>query len=533
MNKLKKDSKSTEVLIVGAGIAGLVCALELLKSGKQVTVIDAQDRNKIGGLARLAFGGMALIDTPEQRSKGVKDSPELAYKDWCSFAEFGENDEWPKAWAKYYVENSITEVYEYIRKLGVKFLPAVNWVERGLYTPGNSLPRYHILWGASLYLVEKIVEVLSHYEGKTLTYEFNTKVENLIHSKGQVSGCIGINDANEKTEFLADKVVIACGGFTGNLDMVREFWPKAWGKAPQNLLNGSHPSNDGHLHQCVETMGGAVTHKSDMWNYAAGVPNPKAEFENQGLSLIPSKSALWVDHQGKRIGPEPLVTGFDTNHMCQQISQLQLPHTWQILNRRIALKEFAISGCEHNPSIRDKKFLSLLNEILLGNKKLVNRMINESDHFIVANDLPTLVEKMNQLTPEHSMDYQQLSDSLNSLDNQLKMKPKFWNDDQIRRILQTRNWLTDKLRTCYPKPIQGDLPLIAIKLNIITRKSLGGIQTDMQCRALNKAGQAIEGLYAIGEAAGFGGGGASGKRSLEGTFLSGCILTARQAARSI
>jgi len=270
-----------------------------------------------------------------------------------------------------------------------------------------------------------------------------------------------------------------------------------------------------------------------MWHYAAGIPNPNPEFKHHGLSLIPCKSALWLDHQAKRIGPEPLVTGFDTVHMCRQISRLQLPHTWQILNKRIALKELAISGCEHNASIRDRKVITMLQEVAFGNKKLVSQMIEQSDNFVVADNIENLVDKMNLLTPNHSIDFKALNDTVNQFDGMIKQGRKLWNDDQIRRILQLRNWFTDRLRTCYPKPIQDGTQLIAIKLNLITRKSLGGIKTDLSCRVLNSQDKPIDGLYAIGEAAGFGGGGASGKRSLEGTFLSGCILTARKLAQEL
>ncbi len=525
--------QQADIIIVGAGIAGLVCALDLLKAGKSVLIIDAQSREKVGGLACSAFGGMTLIGTPEQKAKGIRDTPEIAYKDWCSFASFDENDIWPRAWAKHYVEHSITDIYEYIHALNVKFLPAVNWVERGLYVPGNSLPRYHILWGASLRLINQLVEQLNDFEGKQLQYCFNTKVEKLIESNESVIGCIAKHDSQVETEYYTDNLIIASGGFTGNLPMVKQVWPEDWGEPPKILLNGCHPGNDGKMHRCSEQVGAKITHLSHMYPYAAGIPHPSPDFDHQGLSLIPCKSALWVDHTGARIGPEPLVTGFDTNHMCRQISRLQLPHTWQLLNWRIAIKELAVSGCEYNPAIRDRKLFTLLKGFLLGNHSLLRRLMIESDHFIVADNLDQLVKKMNQLTPDYYVTYKSLAETISCYDEPIKRSRKFWNDDQIRRIMHSRSWLTDRLRTCYPKPMLDNPPLIAIKLNLITRKSLGGIKTDLSCRVLNNQDEPIKGLYAIGEAAGFGGGGASGKNSLEGTFLSGCILTARQASRSI
>jgi len=429
------------------------------------------------------------------------------------------------------VENSVTEIYEYVHDLGVKFLPAVNWVERGLYVPGNTLPRYHILWGASLRLVNQLEQQLKNYEGNLLSYEFNTRATGLTQTDNKVTGCTTKDKNARESAFSADNVIIASGGFTGNLDKVRQLWPKDWGPPQKALLNGTHPTNDGKMHDCVEHLGGQTTNMHNMWNYAAGIKNPKPDFDNHGLSLIPCRSALWVDHKGKRIGPEPLVTGFDTMHMCRQISRLNIPHSWQILNWRIALKELAISGCEHNPSIRDRKFITMLKDLVLGNKKFIKQMLSESNQFLIAENLPELVTKMNQLTPETSVSVKSLSDTVTQYDAMLKMGKKFWNDDQIRRILSVRTWGSDRLRTCYPKPLLENGPLIAIQLNLITRKSLGGIKTDLQGRVLDQTDTAIDGLYAVGEASGFGGGGACGKRSLEGTFLSGCILTAGQSAR--
>ncbi|MFT5521763.1 MAG: putative oxidoreductase [Enterobacterales bacterium] len=526
-------NNKTDIIIIGAGISGLICALESLKLGKQVLIIDAQSRDKIGGLARVAFGGMALIGSPEQKSKGIDDSPEIAYRDWCSFAEFDDDDHWPKQWAKYYAENSISEIYDYVKALNVKFLPAVNWVERGLDVPGNSLPRYHILWGASLRLINQLIIQLSQYENTLLKYKFECKATQLLKTNNRIVGCSSTNNHQQVSEYFADAVVVATGGFTGNLDKVRAVWPKDWGQTQQGLLIGTHPTNDGKMHDCVEDIGGQTTHMNNMWNYAAGIPNPNPDFENHGLSLIPPRSALWVNHRGKRIGPEPLVTSFDTLQMCKQINKLQIPHSWQILNQRIALKELAISGAEHNTAIRDRKFLTLLKEVFLGNKKLLKKMLRESDHFIIANSVEELVVKMNNLTKEQHVSVEELSNTVNHFDQIVSRKEALWDDEQLRRIMAVRQWSTDKLRTCYPKTLQGHGPLIAVKLNLITRKCLGGVKTDLQCRVLDQADQPIDGLYAIGEASGFGGGGANGKRSLEGTFLSGCILTARQAARSI
>lgn len=524
-------NKSYDTIIIGAGIAGLTAALELAKKGKQVLILDAQDETKVGGLARSAFGGMALVGTPEQKRNHIVDSPEIALKDWYAFANFTEKDIFPKQWAKLYVEQSYQDVYQYVKNLGVKFLPAVNWVERGLYSGGNSVPRYHVIWGTSLDLVRKVLAAIAPFKNKNIHFNFNCKVTQLLASDGLIIGCKDSKD----TQYQASNIIIASGGFTGNLTKVKDNWPANFPPPPKNILNGTHPSCDGAMHDVASSFGANITHLDKMWNYAAGIPHPKASFENHGLSLIPCKSALWLNSDGKRIGPQPLVTGFDTNELCRRMSEQEDGYAWQVLNWKIASKEFAISGVEHNQMIRDKKFITMVKETLFGNHRLVKQMEAESDHFIVANSVNDLVLKMNELTPQKRIEAKTFQQTLDDYDTILSRPESQWNDDQIRRIQQARKWGADKLRTCKPHPIQDTKhgPFIAIKISIISRKSLGGIQTNLNSQVIDNNNQPIKGLFAIGEAAGFGGGGASGEKSLEGTFLSGCILTAQQAAKFI
>ena len=524
-------TRSSDIVIIGAGIAGLVTAYECLQNGRSVTLVDRHDEARIGGLARTAFGGMALVGTPLQKKLGIRDTPALALSDWLSFADFADSDEWPQRWAETYVEQTNERVYHWLKDKGLRFMPAVNWVERGDFVPGNSVPRYHILWGTGHGLVQRFVDLLAaHPSRDKLHHVFGCKVEDLIEEDGRIAGCRGrIEATGEEYEFRGGETVVATGGINGNLHKVRENWPAA----PAELLNGSHPFCDGHLHDVVAHHGGRVTRLEHMWNYAAGIPHPQAHFDNHGLSLIPCKSALWLDHTGHRIGPHPLVTGFDTNEMCARLAAMEKPWSWQVLNWRIAAKEFAISGAEHNPHIRESRLLPFLQEVLLGSLRLVRQMQEGSDHCSVAVALRELVAKMSALAGAAHVKFDEVERNIQSFDDNVRRGPSLWNDDQLRRIQHARAWRSDRLRTCAPKPLLDFKPLIAIKLRVITRKSLGGIQTDLQSRALNRAGTPIPGLYAVGEAAGFGGGGASGKRSLEGTFLSGCVLTARAAAESI
>lgn len=528
---------SFNTLIAGGGIAGLVTALELLKQGQQVCLIDRDTPERLGGLARWAFGGMALSATKQQQKAKIPDNAQRLLKDWLSFAEFEQQDNWPKAWAQEYAQHNTQKVYQYLLDLGLKFLPAVNWVERGLFGEGNSVPRYHILWGTGWELVEVIINKLQPYinQGQLVIY-YQHKLLAPIFEHAFIGGKI-LNEQTRKTFTInAENVVIACGGINGSLAQVIKNWPKSWGKPPSSLLNGANPIADGLLHAQVEQLGGQVSHIDQMWNYAAGIRHPQAEFADHGLSLIPCKSALWLDHTGKRIGPMPLVTGFDTRYLCRQVSQLEKPWTWQLLNWKIAAKELAVSGSLHNPSIRNKSLVGLLKEVLFGNQALIKQLEHESEDFIVADDLHQLVDKMNQKTDQPYIDYSVIEQQIENFDQRVSCGENLQNDEQVRRINYARQWKTDRLRTCKPAPILSSGEggkLIAIKLQLISRKSLGGIQTNLSSQVLNKQGEVMKNLYCVGEAAGFGGGGASGKRSLEGTFLSGCILTARNAAAAI
>jgi predicted oxidoreductase len=302
------------------------------------------------------------------------------------------------------------------------------------------------------------------------------------------------------------------------------------------MLNGAHPYADGRLHaEVAARLGGRIVNPGEMWNYAGGIAHPFPHFEGHGLSIVPCKSALWLDHRGERIGPEPLVTGFDTHWLCQRVAEQAKPWTWQLLNRRIALKEFAISGAEHNPRIRDRQFVRFLIDTLFGNAPLVKQMQRESADFLVDDSLPGLAAKMNALTCSHDIDAERLHATVAAFDAHFDAGRNPADDAQVRRIEQARQWRPDRLRTCAPAPLSkaGAGPWIAIRLQLITRKSLGGLRTDLHSRVLGRDEAPINGLYCVGEAAGFGGGGANGKRSLEGTFLPGCILTARAAARHL
>jgi predicted oxidoreductase len=404
--------------------------------------------------------------------------------------------------------------------------------------PGNSVPRYHVVWGTSRRLVARLLHALqSHPQRAHLDIRCHHAALALTRRAGVVVGCSGRRGqgSEDEFEFEADSVLIASGGITGDLDRVRTNWPTGWGEPPRTLLNGSHPQADGRVHDAAAALGARVTHLDWMWNYAAGVHHPTPHFPGHGLSLIPCKSALWLDPDGRRLGPIPLVTGFDTHWMVEQIARRGLPYTWQILNRRIAERELAVSGAEHNPLICDRRPFAFAWQLLRGNRGLVDDMLGHCKDFVAADNLAQLTERMNTLAGTKRIDAQALHDQIRPYDAQIERGRRFHDDDQLRRIAQLRGWLGERLRTCAFQRILDPSagPLIAVRAHVLTRKSMGGLQTDLGSRVLDTGGTPIPGLLAAGEAAGFGGGGSNGKRSLEGTFLSGCILTAQAAARTV
>jgi uncharacterized protein len=528
----------SDVVVAGGGLAGLATAIELLDLGRRVLLIDRAGEDRLGGLARESFGGICMAGTPEQRKMGIKDTPDLALSDWTSFAEFSKEDRWPLEWAKYYTRNSVEMVYHWLRERKVTFLPMVAWPERGLYVPGNSVPRWHITWGTGQGLILAILAHLErHPRRDNLKMLFRHNVQGIESVAGRHTTCYGVDEAGG-TPFRASgsALVIASGGICGgDLELVRKHWSSDFGDVPPVILNGSHEYADGALHHAVQAAGGNLTHLDRQWHYAAGIHHPRPARHMHGLSLIPPKSALWVNARGERIGPVPLITAYDTRYLVERISKQPGGYSWQVLNYKIAKKELAVSGSEYMTDFRDKKKFSMIKNLLLGNEALVKRLQDECRDFITASSLPELVRKMNRLNGDEAVDLNTLKNGLQAYDDQIARGSSYMNDDQLRRIAHLRQYRGDRMRTCkFQKILDPEAgPLIAIREFILSRKSLGGIQTDLKCRVLNRNGGVMPGLYAAGEAAGFGGGGIHGKRSLEGTFLGSCILTGRTAGKSI
>lgn len=533
MQKLESD-----VLVIGGGLAGIAAAIELLGAGQRVLLIDRAPGDELGGLAKESFGGILFVDTPEQRRHRIHDTPDIALRDWLSFGEFGRDaraERWPRAWAEAYVNES-AETYRWLRGWGLSFLPMPLWVERGLEGNGNSVPRWHVTWGTGQELAVRLASALqSHPRRERLAMAFDRRVESLIEEGGHIVGARGVGERDGVAfEARAGRVVVAAGGINGNLERVRRHWHRDWRTAPEVILNGAHRFADGRLHDAAEAKGARIANLDRMWNYAAGVHHWKPRKPGHGLSLVPPRSALWLNARGERIGPQPMVSGFDTRALVTQVCAQQPQHSWQVLNRGIALKELAVSGAEFNPSIRDKSMLRFLRDIAFGNRWVVDQLVQNCADFVTAKTLPELVHRMNALNGGIAVGLAAVQETVERYDAELA-RGAASTDPQVQRLAQLRQWRGDRVRTSNFRRIMDPsaMPLIAIREFIISRKSLGGIETDLDSRALDTSGQPIPGLFAIGECAGFGGGGANGLRGLEGTFLGGCIHTARRAAAAI
>jgi predicted oxidoreductase len=532
---------SADVIIIGGGLAGLVTAYELLEHGRQVLLFDKDEETRCGGLARESFGGIMMVGTPYQKKARIPDTPELALSDWLSYAEFSENDTLPRQWAEFYCHNSMEHIFQPLDSKGIQFLPVVNWPERGANVRGNSVPRWHIAWGTGHEIIVKWRAALeAHPRRAKLEQHFQHEVNQLVTQNGAVTGVAG-RDQRTGQDFTATAgaVVIASGGICGgDLSYLRKNWYKPWGEPPEIILNGAHDCGDGTLHERARELGANITHLDKQWHYAAGVHHPAKRRPFDGISLVPPRSAIWVNALGERIrNPRPIVAYSDTRHLVESILKQPGKFSWQVMNWKIAIKELAVSGCSYMTAFLNKDKLALAKSLFLGNPDLVNKLIKDCpDDIVTAQSLPELVDKMNEKNLYGlKTDLATLEAEIAAFDEQITRGKRYFNDEQLRYLMNFRTYRGDAMRMCKFQKIMDEkaMPLIAIREFILARKSLGGIQTDLSCRVLTPQGEAIPGLYAAGEAAGFGGGGIHGLRSLEGTFLGGCVLTGRVAGQAI
>jgi predicted oxidoreductase len=539
-----------DVIIVGGGLSGLVAAHELTSRGKRVFILDQEAENSLGGQAFWSLGGLCMIDTPEQRRMRVKDSHALAHQDWMGSAQFDrEEDYWPRKWAENYLEFASGEMRSYLYDLGMRWFPVVGWAERGgSYADGhgNSVPRFHITWGTGEGIIEPFVlRAMEAEKQGLLTFKFRHQVSKLITKNGVVTGVTGeileptSVKRGEKSsrevvgdfEYHAQSVIVSSGGIGGNFDLVKKNWPtKRLGKAPQNMVAGVPHHVDGKMIGIAKKAGANAINEDRMWHYTEGVKNFDPIWPSHGIRILPGPSSMWFDAEGNRM-PAPCLPGFDTLGTLKHILATGYDYSWFVLTQKIIEKEFALSGSEQNPDLTSKKWLEVLKARLgKGATPNVEAFKQKGEDFVVRETLESLVAGMNQIAGGGLVNYERLKTQIEARDRE--MDNKFSKDAQIMAIHSARNYLGDKLiRTAKPHKIldPSSGPLIAVRLSIVTRKSLGGLQTNLDSQILNKNGEVIQGLYACGEAAGFGGGGYHGYNSLEGTFLGGCIFSGRKA----
>ncbi|NUK56934.1 FAD-binding dehydrogenase [Streptomyces lunaelactis] len=540
-----------DVIVIGAGLSGLVATAELVDAGRKVILLDQEPEQSLGGQAHWSFGGLFFVDSPEQRRMRIKDSRELAYQDWLGTAGFDrDEDRWPRKWAEAYVDFAAGEKRSWLHAQGMRFFPVVGWAERGGYDAtghGNSVPRFHITWGTGPGVVAPFERRVREGVARGLVQlRFRHRVTGLTGSAGALDTVSGevleASDAERGTassrevagafEFRAQAVIVTSGGIGGNHDLVRAQWPERLGPPPAKMLSGVPAHVDGLMLAIAERAGASHINGDRMWHYTEGIENWNPIWAKHGIRILPGPSSLWLDARGKRL-PVPLFPGFDTLGTLEHIMKSGHDYTWFVLDQKIIGKEFALSGSEQNPDLTGKSVRDVIGRARADVPGPVKAFMDNGVDFVVENDLSALVRGMNALTKEALIDEAELRREITARDREIKNP--FTKDLQVTAIRGARKYLGDKLiRTAAPHRILDPKagPLIAVRLNILTRKSLGGLETDLSSRVLGDDGEPLAGLYAAGEAAGFGGGGVHGYRSLEGTFLGGCIFSGRAAGRA-
>jgi predicted oxidoreductase len=541
-----------DAIVIGGGLAGLAAAAEIADRGRRVVILEQEGENSLGGQAFWSLGGLFFVDSPEQRRMKIRDSRELALQDWMGSAQFDRaEDHWPRLTAEAFIDFAAGEMRSWLHQMGMRWFPVVGWAERGgghAHGHGNSVPRFHLAWGTGPGVVEPFERrVCEHVASGRIALRFRHRATRLVKTGSAVTGVAGeVLEASTVErgqqsgravvgdfELSADAVIVTSGGIGGNHELVRRNWPvERLGPPPRTMVAGVPHHVDGAMVAVAQEAGAAVINADRMWHYTEGLRNWNPIWPNHGIRILPGPSSLWFDALGQRM-EAPCMPGFDTLSTLKRILSTGHDWSWFVLTRSIIRKEFALSGSEQNPDITSKSWLNVIRSRRgAGVQPPVQAFLDHGEDFVVADDLDTLVRKMNALAPEALLDARRLREQIEARDRQIENP--FSKDAQVAAIRGARAYLGDRLiRTAKPHrsldPAHG--PLIAVRLNILTRKTLGGIHTDLDSRVLDATDTPIPGLYAAGEVAGFGGGGYHGYNALEGTFLGGCIFSGRNAGR--
>jgi predicted oxidoreductase len=540
------------VIVVGAGLAGLAAAAELTDAGRKVLLLDQEGEQSLGGQAFWSLGGLFFVDSPEQRRLGIRDCRELALCDWMNTAGFDRaEDHWPRRWAEAYIDFAAGEKRAWLHALGMRWFPAVGWAERGgagAGQAGNSVPRFHVTWGTGPGVLAPFERrVREHERTGRIAIRFRRRVRELLITGGAVHGARG--ELLEGTtvprgqtsgraslgefEVHADAVIVTSGGMGGNHELVRRYWPtERLGPAPAFMVAGVPMHVDGAMQQAVVDAGARLINPDRMWHYTEGIRNWSPIWPNHGIRILPGPSSLWLDPTGCRL-PFPHIPGGSSLDALSYITTHGYPYTWFLLNRAIIKREFALSGSEQNPDLTGKSLRLTLRRLGKAVQAPVQAFLDHGKDFVVRDNLGDLVAGMNTLIGDDRVDARVVEREVRERD--LQTRNAAGKDPQLAIVRNARNIVSERLvRVARPAPLldPADGPLIAVKLNILTRKSLGGLETDLAGRVLGHDHRPIPGLYAAGEVSGFGGGGLHGYRALEGTFLGGCLFSARAAGRA-
>ena len=541
-----------DAVIVGGGLAGLVAAAELADLGRRVVILEQEDENSLGGQAFWSLGGLFFVDSPEQRRMKISDSRDLALQDWMGSAGFDRpEDDWPRRVAEAFVDFAAGEMRGWLHQMGMRWFPVVGWAERGgglAHGHGNSVPRFHLTWGTGPGVVAPFERrVRAHVDAGLIELKFRHRASRILRANGAVTGVAGevlapstvergqqsSREVAGEFEILAGAVIVTSGGIGGDFERVRRNWPvDRLGPAPKNMVAGVPHHVDGRMIDAAVEAGAATINTDRMWHYTEGVRNWDPIWPNHGIRILPGPSSMWFDALGERM-EAPCLPGFDTMSTLKRILSTGREHSWFILTHSIIRKEFALSGSEQNPDITSGRWMNVIRSRRgAGAPPPVKAFMEKGADFVVEDGLEALVAGMNALTDEPLLDAARIEAQIVARDREIDNP--FSKDAQVTAIRGARNYLGDRLiRTAKPHrildPSHG--PLIGVKLNVLTRKTLGGLHTDLYSRVLDGDGKPIPGLYAAGEVAGFGGGGYHGYNALEGTFLGGCIFSGRNAGR--
>jgi len=541
-----------DAIVVGGGLAGLVATAELLDAGRTVILLDQEGEQSLGGQAFWSFGGLFFVNSPEQRHLRIRDSHDLALQDWLGSAGFDRaEDHWPRQWAEAYLAFAAGEKRSWLHQRGVRWFPIVGWAERGGYLAtehGNSVPRFHVTWGTGPGIIAPFVaRVREGAKSGRVLLRFRHRVNELTSTAGVIDGVRG--DILEPTTvergapssrtvagnfaLRAQAIIVTSGGIGANIDMVRKNWPKRLGTPPARMICGVPDHVDGRMLEIAEGAGGNVINRDRMWHYTEGIQNWSPIWTKHGIRILPGPSSIWLDARGRRL-PVPLFPGFDTLGTLEHIMKTGHDYSWFVLSHKIIEREFALSGSEQNPDLTSGSWLKVIKSRRGGGAPApVRAFLEKGADFVGASEVGTLAMKMNALTGERLIDAAELERVIHARDREIDNA--FSKDAQIVAIRGARNYLGDKLiRVAKPHRIldPANGPLIAVRLWTLTRKTLGGLQTDLSARVLKADGAPLGNVFAAGEVAGFGGGGMHGYRALEGTFLGGCIFSGRAAGRA-